>query len=135
MITVLRNTWQNTTPSIPLKFYNLPKLKKKENFPLRPVLVDFTNSPFYVFSIFMTGIFNGSRNDAINIQSSDILRQELKSINLQEDDIFASFDEVAMYMLGSVVEIAHWVEKSTRTRCGFSKTNRTRNAYFGYLRK
>mgnify|MGYP001016379682 CR=1 FL=1 len=84
-----------THNSILPRFYGLPKVHK-ENFPLQPVM-SFTKSPLYQISSFLAGILNGLRNENINTRSPLNLIQRLQHITLGPDDVFVSFDIVAMY--------------------------------------
>ena len=81
--------------SLSPRFYGLPKFHKA-NFLLRPV-VSFVKSPLYGLSVTLASILNSIKNNMLNTPSSKKVISDLKSVNVNKDEIMVSFDIISMY--------------------------------------
>ncbi|XP_036320814.1 uncharacterized protein LOC118735267 [Rhagoletis pomonella] len=77
------------------RLYGLPKIHK-ENTPLRPISA-FTNVPCYKLSKFIGQTLKEIVSHEYNVHNSFQLKDRLKNIRIEEDEILISFDVVSLF--------------------------------------
>ena len=83
-----------SAPSAPV-LYGLPKIHKP-NLPLRPIAAS-TNVPCYGLSKYIGKILKNIISEELNIKNSFQLKDKMKEISLEEDEILVSFDVVSLF--------------------------------------
>ncbi|XP_067622805.1 uncharacterized protein [Eurosta solidaginis] len=85
----------SSVAAIAPRIYGLPKIHKK-NMPLRPI-VSSTKVPCYNLSKHIGVVLKNIISEEYNIKNSFQLKENLKNIHIEDDEILISFDVVSLF--------------------------------------
>ena len=92
---ILRNKLICHNPITP-RIYGLPKIHKP-NAPLRPIVSTIGSTSYQLSKYLISILKNITSNNEYNTKNSYELAEQLNEIQLGENDIFCSFDVIALY--------------------------------------